>query len=111
MFKFNDENSLSCVITLTYFNARNEYTLVREMPTGKGLADIIFLTRKSSAKPAMIVELKCDSSVQGAIAQIKEKQYMEKLLEYKGNLLLVGINYDKETKKQQCIIAFYYKSL
>ena len=101
---YNDENSLSCVITLAYFNARNEYTLVREMPTGKGLADIIFLPRKSSEKPAMIVELKCDSSAQGAIAQIKEKQYMEKLLEYKGNLLLVGINYDKETKKHQCII-------
>ena len=104
VFKYNDENSLSCVITLAYFNARNEYTLVREMPTGKGLADIIFLPRKSSEKPAMIVELKCDSSAQGAIAQIKEKQYMEKLLEYKGNLLLVGINYDKETKKHQCII-------
>ena len=104
VLKYNDENSLSCVITLAYYNAKNEYTLIREMPTGKGYADIIFLPRKKSDKPAMIVELKYDSSVQGAIAQIKEKNYMEKLEEYKGNLLLVGIHYDKETKKHQCCI-------
>ena len=35
----------------------------------------------------------------GAIAQIKEKQYVDALKDYHGNLLLAGINYDKDTKK------------
>lgn len=104
VLKYNDENSLSCVITLAYYHAKNEYTLIREMPTGKGYADIVFLPRKKLDKPAMIVELKCGSTVQGAIAQIKEKKYTEKLEEYKGNMLLVGIEYDKETKKHRCMI-------
>lgn len=104
ILKYNDENSLSCVITLAYYHAKSEYTMIRELPTGKGYADIIFLPRKNSDKPAMIIELKYDNSSYGAIAQIKEKQYMDKLEEYKGNILLVGINYDKETKKHQCVI-------
>ena len=52
----------------------------------------------------MIVELKYNRSAEGAIAQIKEKKYVESLKEYQGNLLLVGINYDKESKKHTCVI-------
>lgn len=104
LLKYNDENSLSCVVTLAYYNAKNEYTLIREMPTGKGYADIVFIPKKKSDKPAMVVELKYGDSVQDAIAQIKERNYMEKLEEYKGNLLLVGICYDRETKKHRCRI-------
>ena len=101
---YNDENSLGCVISLAYYNSIKEYTKIREMPTGKGFADIVFLPKKYSDKPAMIVELKYDKSAEGAIAQIKEKRYVESLKEYKGNLLLVGINYEKETKKHTCLI-------
>ena len=54
----------------------------------------------------MIIELKYDKSAEGAIAQIKEKRYLESLKEYKGNLLLVGINYDKVTKKHDCVIEY-----
>lgn len=104
---YNDENSLSCVISLAYYNAMNEYTKIRELPTGKGFADIVYLPKKHSDKPAMIVELKYDKSAEGAIAQIKEKKYVESLKEYQGNLLLVGINYDKETKKHCCVIEKY----
>lgn len=93
ILKYNDENSLSCVITLAYYNAINEYTLIRELPTGKGFADIAFLPRRYSAKSALLVELKYDRSAPNAISQIKEKQYPETMREYKGNLLLVGINY------------------
>lgn len=89
---------------LAYYNAKNEYTLIREMPTGKGYADIVFIPKKKSDKPAMVVELKYGDSVQEAIAQIKERNYMEKLGEYKGNLLLVGICYDRETKEYRCRI-------
>lgn len=101
---YNNENSLSCVITLAYYNAVKEYTLIREMPSGKGYADIIFLPRKYSDIPAMVVELKWNQSVEGAISQIKERQYTKVLEEYQGDLLLVGIHYDKETKEHRCKI-------
>ena len=107
--KYNDENALSCVITLAYYNAANDYTLVREMPAGRGYADIVFLPRKYSDKPAMVVELKYDQSAEGAIRQIEEKNYAKALEEYKGNVLLVGINYDKETKKHSCVIMEWGK--
>lgn len=101
---YNDENSLSCVISLAYYNAMKEYTKIREFPTGKGFADIVYLPKKYSDKPALVVELKYDKSAEGAIAQIHEKKYVESLKEYHGNMLLVGINYDKTSKKHTCII-------
>ena len=104
---YNDENSLSCVISLAYYNAINEYTKIRELPTGKGFADIVYLPKKHSDKPAMVVELKYNQSAEGAIAQIKEKRYVESLKNYHGNLLLIGINYNKNTKKHSCVIEKY----
>ena len=60
--------------------------------------------------PAVIMELKWDKSAKGAISQIKEKQYVDALKEYQGNLLLVGINYEKDTKTHTCVIEQAYKS-
>ena len=104
ILKYNDENALSCVISLAYYNAVDEYTLIRELPAGKGYADVVFLPRRNSEKPAMIVELKCGKSTRTALDQIRERRYAEALEEYKGNLLLVGINYEKESKEHQCEI-------
>jgi hypothetical protein len=105
ILKYNDENSLSCVISLAYYSARIYYTQVRELPTGKGFADIVFLPRKNHLdKPALVVELKWDRSAEGAIAQIQEKKYVKALEEYHGNVLLVGVNYDVKTKKHACEI-------
>lgn len=104
IIEYNDENSLSCIITLAYYNAMNEYTVIRELPSGKGFADMVFLPRRKSEKPAMVIELKWNQSAEGAIAQIQERRYVTALDEYKGNLLLVGINYDKKTKEYKCVI-------
>ena len=105
ILKYNDENSLACVISLAYYSARAYYTEIRELPTGKGYADVVYLPRKNHMdKPAMIIELKWDKSAEGAIAQIKDKKYVKVLEEYIGNMLLVGVNYDKENKKHQCVI-------
>ncbi|GHU63619.1 ATPase AAA [Clostridia bacterium] len=102
---YNDENALSYTLSLAYYTARNYYTVIREMPTGKGFADMVFIPRKRYAdKPAMIVELKWNRDAGGAIAQIKDKQYFQALEEYKGNLLLVGVNYDKDTRAHECVI-------
>lgn len=104
ILQYNNENALSCVVTLAYYNAVNEYTIVREMPAGKGYADLIFLPKKHSRKPAIVVELKYDGTAEYAIGQIKRKQYPEALKDYQGNLLLVGINYDRESKEHSCVI-------
>ncbi len=108
ILQYNNENALSCVVTLAYYNAVNEYTLIREMPSGKGYADLVFLPRKYSAKPAMVVELKYGKSAQSAIEQIKERQYPEALKDYRGKLLLVGISYDKD-KRHSCLIEEWVK--
>ena len=104
ILKYNDENSLSCVISLAYYSARKTYTIEREPPAGKGFADLIFKPRKNSSNPAMIVELKYDKSAEGALEQIKKKQYADCLKDYSGEILLVGINYDKEDKRHTCKI-------
>lgn len=105
ILKYNDENSLACVISLAYYAARAYYTEIRELPTGKGYADIVYLPRKNHLdKPAMLIELKWDQSAEGAIEQIREKQYVKALKDYRGNLLLVGVNYDKKTKQHTCKI-------
>lgn len=112
ILKYNDENSLRCVLKLAYYSAMNEYTTIDELPTGKGYADIVFLPKPFSDKPALVVELKYDKSAEGAIAQIKKQQYAKKLDAYKGNLLLIRISYNKDdtNKKHTCIIEEMEKS-
>lgn len=105
VLQYNDENSLSCTINLAFYFAREYYTVIRELPAGKGFADVCFIPRKMHAdKPAVIIELKWDKSASGAIAQIKNKDYVDALKEYRGKLLLVGVNYDKQTKHHTCMI-------
>ncbi len=106
---YNDKNSLSCTIALAYYSAKGYYTAIRELPTGKGFADIVYLPRKYVDKPAIIIELKWNKDAEGAISQIKMKQYIHALEEYQGNILLVGINYDKKDKKHSCLIEKYSK--
>ena len=105
ILQYNNENALAYTIYLAYIMARNDYTMVREFPGGKGFADVVFIPRYD--KPAMIIELKYDKDVDTAIKQIKEKKYFFGLEKYLDNLLLVGINYDKETKKHTCMIEKY----
>ena len=108
--QYNDENALSYTISLALYAARNFYTVHRELSGGKGFADIVFVPRKRFLdKPALVVELKWDKNAEGAIQQIKEKEYCRSLEEYKGNLLLVGINYDKKTQVHTCKIEQYRK--
>ncbi len=101
---YNNELALSCVITVAYYVARKDYTLIRELPAGRGFADIAFVPRRHTDKPAMLVELKWDKSAQGAIDQIREKKYTGVLGDFAGNTLLVGINYNKNEKKHECVI-------
>ncbi len=105
ILKYNDENALSCAITMAYFTAPAYYTVVREFPSGKGFADIVMIPRADSGnKPAMVIELKYDKTADAAIRQIKENRYSGLLSGYGNEVLLVGINYDKDTKTHECVI-------
>ena len=104
ILSYNNENSLACVISLAYYAARNHYIVHRELASGKGFADIVMIPRKNVDSPALVVELKFNRDADAAIDQIKRKQYPAKLEQYAGNLLLVGVNYDKETKTHTCKI-------
>lgn len=101
---YNNEISLSSVIALAYYSACRDYTLIREMPAGNGFSDMVFLPKPTSSKPALILELKWDKTANGAVSQIKDKKYVSALKDYKGIILLVGINYDKKNKQHQCRI-------
>ena len=106
--QYNDENALSYTISLALYAARNFYTMHRELAGGKGFADIVFIPRKKfQDKPAIVVELKWDKDADGAIRQIKNNEYCRSLEEYKGNILLVGVNYNKKTKVHDCVIEEY----
>lgn len=104
ILKYNDENSLSCVVTLAYLSARNKYRVEREEKSGKGFADFIFYPRRKNL-PGIILELKADSTPEMALKQIEEKEYSEKLKkEHVENILAVGISYDSRTKEHSCRI-------
>ncbi len=104
---YNNEISLSSIIALAYYSACKDYMLIREMPTGNGFADMVFLPKRTSVNPALILELKWDETAEGAIKQIRSKKYVSALKSYKGNVLLVGINYEKKSRTHQCRIEKY----
>ena len=104
ILQYNDENSLTCVLTLAYYAAKNKYVIVRELPAGKGFTDLVLVPRHNVDMPAIVLELKYDHSAKAAINQIKDKHYTDSLLDYIGEIVLVGVSYDKKTKKHECVI-------
>lgn len=104
ILSYNNENSLACVLSIAYYYARNDYVIHRELASGKGFADLVLIPRKNVNSPAIVLELKYDKSADSAIDQIHRKQYPAKVVQYTGELLLGGINYDKEKKTHECRI-------
>ena len=105
ILQYNDENSLSCVLTLAYLSARDTYRIEREEKTGKGYADFTFHPRRKN-DIAFIVELKKDEEPDVALNQIKEKEYVEKFRkEHKDRkVLAVAICYNSKNKEHHCKI-------
>ena len=104
ILSYNNENSLACVLSIAYYYAKNDYVMHRELATGKGFADIVLIPRKNVDSPAIVIELKVNKDADTAISQIHRKDYPAKLREYSDHLLLVGINYDRDTKQHTCRI-------
>lgn len=105
---YNDEQALRSVIKLAYFSYKDHYLKFEELPAGDGYADIVYFPKKTSPMPALVIELKWNQSAKGAIDQIKEKRYPDALAGYGGGILLVGISYEKDGKKNvrrhSCVI-------
>lgn len=110
ILKYNNENSLACTVLMAYYSAKAYYmNPIMELPTGKGFADVVYLPKQNVKCPALVVELKWNKTVQGAIKQIKDKQYTSWIQGYTGDILLVGINYD-EFKGHECMIEKFIKT-
>ena len=112
VIQYHNENSLSSVLTIAYLSAMQYYFKpIRELPTGRGFADFVFVPKPEYRNdyPALIVELKWNQNAQTALQQIREKNYPASILDYTGEILLVGINYDKDSKQHQCLIEKYEK--
>ena len=100
---YNDEHCFQSAICLAYFYANTRYTLFKELPTGKGYADLVLIPYLPNI-PAMVIELKHNKSAGSALQQIKDKNYCQALNNYKGDLLFVGVNYEEKTKEHSCKI-------
>ena len=107
VIQYNNENSLSSVLTIAFLSSMQYYFKpVRELPTGRGFADFVYIPKPEyrGEYPALVVELKWNKNVETALQQIKNKNYTEALSDYTEDILLVGINYDKASKRHECLI-------
>ncbi|MBQ9168208.1 MAG: AAA family ATPase [Oscillospiraceae bacterium] len=100
---YNDEAALSYAVQYAYYAAQKYYTTIQELDSGKGYADLAYLpSPRYPDKPVLIIELKYGRSADEAIDQIRKKDYPARFEHYKGNILLMGISYDKDiTSKQE----------
>ena len=105
--RYNDENSLSSVLTIAYLSSMKYYfTPIREFPAGRGFADFVYLPKPEyiNIYPALLIELKWNKNVKTALEQIKKNLCPESLLSYTGDVFIVGITYDKKDKTHKCQI-------
>ena len=101
---YNDEQALRAVVRYAYITCMDQYAKIEELPSGHGCADIVFLPKRRSALPALLIELKWNKTASGAIAQIRDRNYPAVLEGFGSELILVGVNYHEKTKVHSCVI-------
>ena len=101
---YNNEQALRYVVKFAYIAAVDQYLKIEELPSGKGIADVVFLPKQKSMLPALVVELKWNKSSEGAVEQFRENNYPVALKDYCGKIVIAGNNYDEKTKKHSCVI-------
>ena len=107
---YSNEQRLRYVVKMAYISCVDQYAKVEELPSGHGIADVVFLPKLRSTLPAMIVELKWDKDAEGAIKQIKDRNYPKILTNYGSRIVLVGVHYDEDTKTHTCVIEEYKRT-
>ena len=95
---------MRAAVKLAYISAVDEYVTIEELPSGKGFADVVYIPKPSSQLPALLVELKWNKPVDGAVEQVKQRDYPQVLRNWGGPVLLVGISYDEKTKRHEACI-------
>ena len=101
---YNNEQALRSVVRMAFLGAIDHYIDIQELPSGKGYADLVFIPRRNTRKPILVIELKWDTAAQTAIDQIRERDYPEILKPFSADILLVGISYDRDSKQHTCRI-------
>lgn len=101
---YNNEQSLRYAVKFAYIVCIDKYMKVEELPSGKGLADVVYIPKSDTALPALVVELKWEETADNAIDQIKRNDYPAVLKDYFGEIVLVGIGYDSKTNEHSCVI-------
>lgn len=106
---YNSEDALRSTIHFAYLGCMDDYNRIDELPSGHGYVDVAFQPNHGYHKPVILIELKWNKSTESAIEQIKARDYPHAFRSYEGEILLVGVNYDSETKKHTCKIEKYTK--
>jgi len=96
MYGKNTEAVLQMIIHLSYYNCRDNYTILKESSVSTGRADVAFIPKDYNHIP-MIVELKQNGTAETALEQIESKKYINIFDGYHGKVLFVGINYESKT--------------
>jgi hypothetical protein len=104
---YNSEEAL--VFTLIaglMWSTDYEYECYRELQSGKGFVDLVYVPKTRQDLPVLIIEFKKDADALDAINQIKDRNYTGRYCrnDYYGNILFLGISYNSRTKKHQCLI-------
>ncbi len=96
---YNSEAALSYTVRLAYYAALRWYTEAVEFDSGKGYADIVYLpSPRYPDVPLLLIELKWNKGAITALEQIRDRHYPDRLGHYAGNILLVGVTYDANSR-------------
>ena len=101
---YNGEQALRAVVKAALVAAVDDWACVDELPSGRGYADVAYLPRAGSGRPALLVELKWDQPVRAAVDQILDRDYPQVLRDLGVPILLVAVTYDARTKEHACHI-------
>ena len=101
---YNNEQALRYTVKMAYISCVDQYAKVEELPSGHGVSDTVFLPKRRSPLPALVIELKWNTGAKGAIKQIKDKKYESLPASLGEEVILIGIDYNKNTKQHTCEI-------
>ena len=101
-----EESMVFCLISGLMWCTERDYECYRELQSGKGSADLIYVPKRNMHLPILLIEFKYGQSAEEAMNQIKEKEYFSRYIDgdYPNDVLLIGINYNPKTKEHQCLI-------
>ncbi len=102
---YNDEQALRAVVKAALVAAVDDWACVDELPSGRGFADVAYLSRAGTDRPALLVELKWDKPVRAAVDQVFERDYPQVLRDLGVLILVAAVTYDVRTKEHTCRIV------